>query len=74
MKAIGYAGAQLFRCRYSNIYSVVIAAPDHKTAKEAFVLWMNDRSYKDVIYTSKISVKSIKKPEILWAQVDMTQV
>ena len=75
MKAIGFAGAQLYRCRYINIYSVIICAPDSKTAREAFVLWLNTKGHENAIYSSRLSVRMVTPygdTPILWAQVDVT--
>lgn len=76
VKAIGYAGGRLFGCTY-NGYSVVICAPDEKTAREAFVFFLNDRHHTDTIYTSGVKIKPAKtlgaRP-LFWAQVDVAAV
>lgn len=77
MKSIGYAGASLFRCKYGNTYSLVMAAPDQKTAREAFILFLNDRGHKDTLYSHRLTVKATRtvgKSDIFWAQVDMKKV
>lgn len=75
MKAIGYARGNLYSCRYSNTYSVVISAPDLKTAREAFVIYLKNNHQLEP-YSNSIKVKRLKFAEgrvLLWAQVDVTQ-
>lgn len=73
MKAIGYAGAQLYGCSYGG-YSVVICAPDQKTAREAFILFLNDRHHTDTIYSDGVKIrptKTVRERPLFWALVDV---
>jgi hypothetical protein len=73
MKSIGYAGGRLYGCK-AGPYSVVVAAPDRKTAVEAFQLFLRDRNHN--AHLEGISVKPAKtlgNRPLFWAQVDVTQ-
>jgi len=75
MRAIGYARAGLFSCRYANTYSVVICAPDQQTARETFVLYLGNNHQTP--YSNRIKIKRLKLGEdrpLLWAQVDVLEV
>jgi hypothetical protein len=79
MKAIGWTAGWLYGIKQGP-YSVVVAAPNRKTAEEAFDLWLEDRdispSSRGVLNQSNRHVKSTKtvgaRP-LLWAQVDVTE-
>jgi len=74
MRAIGYARAGLFSCKYANVYSVIICAPDIKTAKEAFLLYLKNNEQRTNPGSGKIKIRRLKLGEdrpLLWAQVDV---
>lgn len=76
MKTIGYAGAQLWGCKYGP-YSVVVCAPDQRTARDAFIAFMknHDHEHPYTPHSGTIVMrrtKSVGNRPLLWAQVDVT--
>lgn len=74
MKAIGYAGAQLFALKYKQ-YSVVICAPDRRTAIEAFELFLRDRDVpiSSIWRPDKVDqAKTLGNRPLFWAHVDVS--
>lgn len=79
MKTIGYAHGSLYRVKQGPL-SIVVAAPDRKTAEVAFDIWLKDRS-ESTQRTAEDRRKTIKRvrsvPEgtvLLWALVDVTSI
>lgn len=74
MKAIGFAYGHLYGCR-AGPYSVVVAAPDRKTATEAFESFLKVQKYE--LGSTNMSIKITKQigaRPLLWAQVDVADV
>lgn len=75
MKTIGFAHGKLYRCSY-GAHTVVVAAPDRKTAVGAFEMFLHERG----VHPQNTSVirakpaKTIGQAPLLWAQVDVTAV
>lgn len=73
MKAIGFAYGRLYGCT-AGPYSVVICAPDIKTARQAFIIWL-ENTHGEGNYHDSVKLKSARtlgNRPLLWAQVDVT--
>lgn len=71
MKAFGYAGAQLYGMRQGP-YSVVVCAPNRKTAEEAFNKFLESRRGSFGQSRTIRVTKSLNDRPLLWAAVDVS--
>ena len=72
MEAIGFAYGKLYGCK-AGPYSVVVCAPDRKTAKEAFAIFLRNQRYDGVATIATNLTKQLGNRPLLWAQVDVTR-